>query len=71
MSDANLFSSKLTVEGKIRLERSAIVNKSANMPRASWAEAAKTMHERGENVLLAPVLMTKFDENEWEWDVVV
>ena len=57
----------LTDEVEIRLEGHAIIIERANRPRAGWAEAAKTMHERGEDVLLDPVMMTEFDENEWEW----
>ena len=57
----------LTDEVEIRLEGHAIIIERAKTPRAGWAEAAKNMHERGEDDLLDPVTITEFDEHEWEW----
>ena len=57
----------LTNEVEIRVEGGAIIIERAATPREGWAEAAKEMHTRGEDVLIDPVISTEFDENEWEW----
>jgi antitoxin MazE len=41
--------------------------KSASAPRSSWADAARQLHERGEDGLLDETSPTLFDETEWEW----
>jgi antitoxin MazE len=49
-------------------ERSLVVY-SVRPPRAGWAEAFRTMAERGEDSLVdgdSPH-PTRFDENEWKW----
>lgn len=54
---------ELTVhEGSIVIVPAAIAT-----PRAGWSEAARLLHERGEDGLLDPETPTVFDETEWEW----
>jgi antitoxin MazE len=54
-------------EVQLHAEPGRIVIESSPRPRAGWAEAARAMHERGEDVLLDPPTPTRFDEEEWEW----
>jgi antitoxin MazE len=56
----------LTDMVELRAQDGAIVIERASVPRAGWAEAAKEMHERDEDLLLDPT-PTRFDEKEWEW----
>jgi antitoxin MazE len=35
--------------------------------RAGWADAARQMHQVGDDKLLDPPAPTKFDEQEWRW----
>ena len=57
----------LTEEIEMHLRDGAIVIERASTPRTGWAQAAKEMHERDEDRMLAPVIPTRFDEEEWEW----
>jgi antitoxin MazE len=57
----------LGVEVQLHAEPGRIVIESSTQPRAGWAEAARAMHERGEDALLDPPAPTRFDEEEWEW----
>jgi antitoxin MazE len=41
--------------------------RAARRPRAGWAEAARAMHERGDDVLLDPTTTTRFEQGEWTW----
>lgn len=53
-------------EVELRAEPGRIVIVSSRRVRAGWAEAARELHERGEDGLLetpAP----RFDNEEWEW----
>lgn len=51
----------------ITVENGALVVRPVRKVREGWAEAARLMHERGEDVLLDGYVPTKFDEEEWEW----
>lgn len=44
-----------------------IVIESARAPRAGWAEAARAMHDAGEDRLLDAPAATRFEAEEWEW----
>jgi antitoxin MazE len=57
----------LTDEVELHVRDGAIVIERASTPRAGWAQAAKEMHERDEDLLLDPPAATHFDEKEWEW----
>jgi antitoxin MazE len=57
----------LGVEVQLHAEPGRIVIESAPRPRAGWAEAARSMHEQGDDVLLDPPTPTRFDDEEWEW----
>jgi len=51
----------------LRLVEDGIVIESADKPRAGWAEAARTLRDRGEDELLDEMVLTDFDETEWVW----
>ena len=53
-------------EVELHVRGGAIVIERASTPRAGWAQAAKEMHERDEDLLLEPPAATQFDEKEWE-----
>ena len=57
----------LSDEVELRVREGAIVILSARAPREGWAEAARSLHERGEGGLLDPPSPTRFDEEDWEW----
>jgi antitoxin MazE len=59
--------SGLTDEVELRVRDGAIVITCAVGPRFGWAEAAKQMRTRGEDLLLDSPASTRFDENDWKW----
>jgi len=54
-------------EVELRVQEGAIVILPARAPRTGWAEAARTLRERGESGLLDEPTPSRFDEQEWEW----
>ena len=50
---------------KIEIDNGAIIIKPE--PRQGWAEAAKQMHEAGDDELLTGDFPTRFDQEEWTW----
>ena len=52
----------------LRVVEEGIVIEAADKPRAGWGEAARILHERGEDGLLDDVAPTDFDETEWVWE---
>ena len=57
----------LTDEVELHIQDGAILIENASSPRTGWAEAAKAMHGRADDVLLFPTSPTRFDEKDWEW----
>jgi antitoxin MazE len=58
---------QLPEEIEVRAERGRLVVKAAYRPRQGWAQAARKMHERGEDRLLDVPTPTQFDREEWQW----
>lgn len=58
----------LGAEVRLYAEPGRIVIEQAVKPRAGWAEAARRMHELGDDQLLDPPTATRFDEEEWKWE---
>ncbi len=54
-------------EVELRVREGALVIMPAKPPRYGWAEAARTLRERGESPLLDPPTPSRFDEEDWEW----
>ena len=52
----------------LRVVDDGIVIESADKPRADWAEAARSLCDRGEDALLDDMVLTDFDETEWVWE---
>ena len=52
---------ELTVEGD------RVVIQSSHRPRAGWSDAAKQAATQRQDALVAPVLPTRFDREEWSW----
>lgn len=50
---------------EIEIDNGAIIIKPE--PRQGWAEAAKQMHEAGDDVLLSGDFPNSFDQEEWTW----
>jgi antitoxin MazE len=52
----------------LRVVEDGIVIEAAAEPRAGWAEAARTLNERGGDAILDGTVPTDFDEKEWSWE---
>lgn len=50
---------------QIEIDNGSIVIKPE--PRQGWAEAAKQMHDAGDDVLLSEDFPNAFDKEEWTW----
>lgn len=50
---------------EIEVDNGAIIIKPE--PRQGWAEAAKQMHEAGDDELLSEDFPNHFDKEEWTW----
>jgi antitoxin MazE len=57
----------LTDEVELGIRNGAVVIARATSPRLGWAEAAKQMHKRNDDLLLDRPVPTLFDQKEWEW----
>ena len=58
---------ELPEEVELRAEPGRIVVIAASRPRAGWAAKARSMHQRGDDVLLDGSVPTHFDETDWRW----
>ena len=54
-------------EVELKAEPGRLIVVSARRPRQGWAEAARAMHENGEDRLLDAPTPTHFDQEEWKW----
>lgn len=54
-------------EVELRVVDDGIIIGAARLPRADWEDAARLLHERGEDGLLDAPTPTQFDAKEWEW----
>ena len=57
----------LTEEVELGVRDGAVVIARATSARLGWADAARQMRQRDEDLLLDPPVPTLFDEKEWEW----
>ena len=58
---------QLPEEVELQAEHGRLVVRAARGPRVGWAEAAKAMHERGDDQLLDAQTATRFDDKDWQW----
>ncbi len=58
----------LSEELELEVRRRHLIVRSSARPRRGWEERFQEMRDRGEGGLLWPdVLLSAFDEDEWEW----
>ena len=57
----------LPEEVELRAEPGRLVVSAATRPRAGWAAKARSMRQRGDDVLLEEAMPTRFDVTEWRW----
>ena len=57
----------LSEEVELRVQEGAILIVRAVPPRTGWAEAARELHGRDEDMPVDPVPSTRFDKREWKW----
>ena len=57
----------LTEEVELGVRDGAIVIARVTSARSGWADAARQMRQRDEDLLVDPPVPTLFDEKEWEW----
>ncbi len=57
----------LTEEVELGVRDGAVVIARASSARSGWADAARQMRQRDEDLLLDPPVPTLFDEKEWKW----
>ena len=58
---------QLPDEVELQAEQGRLIVRAARGARAGWAEAAKQIHERGEDQLLDATTSSHFDDTEWRW----
>ena len=58
---------QLDEEVEISVRDRTIVIASTRNPRTGWMEAARQLHEQGDDNLKDSDTPTKFDQNEWTW----
>lgn len=51
----------------VRATPGRIIIESARGTRAGWSDAAKAMHEAGDDTLMDTASPSTFDDEEWEW----
>ena len=54
-------------EVELEVREGTIVISPARGLRSGWEDAAKAIHERGDDRLLDADVTTRFDEEEWSW----
>ena len=57
----------LTDDVELHVQKGAIVITRSTSRRTGWAEAARELRDRDDDLLLDRPTTTSFDEKEWEW----
>ncbi len=57
----------LTEDVELQVREGQIVISRVSAPREGWADAARKLASRGEDVLLDEPTSTRFDREEWKW----
>ena len=70
-SSSHAMLDQLSLEGDldIAIDGDSLVVRPVHQPRAGWADAARKMHEAGDDALLDgdEVILTAVEAEEWEW----
>ena len=64
---ALLDQAELPEEVEVHARPGRLIVRGVRRPRAGWAEAARRMHEQGDDRLLDKPAKTTFDQEEWTW----
>lgn len=64
---ALLEQAQLPEEVELQAEPGRIVVRGVRRTREGWADAARSMHEQGDDRLLDAPAATRFDHEAWEW----
>lgn len=57
----------LTDDVELHVEPGRLIVQSVREARVGWEEAAKRMHDAGDDRLLDEPTPTRFDSQEWKW----
>jgi len=52
---------------ELQAEQGRLIVRAARAARAGWADAARSMHTRGDDRLLDAPTSSRFDDTEWQW----
>lgn len=58
---------QLEDEVELKVQDNEIIIQTPRKPRAGWVEAFKEMARRGDDKLLDPPLLTRWDKEDWKW----
>ena len=64
---ALLEQAELPEEVELQAQPGRLIVRAARRPRSGWADAARRMHEQGQDALLDEPIPTKFERDEWAW----
>jgi antitoxin MazE len=64
---ALLEQAELPEEVELQARPGRLIVRAARRPRTGWAQAARAMRERGDDMLLDNPTATAFDLDEWTW----
>jgi antitoxin MazE len=64
---ALLEQAQLPEEVELQAEPGRLVVRAVRRTRAGWAEAAASMHQRGDDRLPDAPVATRFDAEDWKW----
>ena len=64
---ALLEQAQLPEDVELRAEAGQLVVRGVRRTRSGWADAARMMHEHGDDRLLDAPSITRFDEEAWKW----
>jgi antitoxin MazE len=59
--------SRITGDVDVKLHPEGILIRNAQMPRAGWEDAFRTMAENEDDELIGGDVSTKFETKEWQW----
>jgi antitoxin MazE len=57
----------LTEEVELGVRDGAVIIARVTSARLGWADAARQIHQRDEDLLFDPPVLTLFDGKEWKW----
>ena len=58
---------RLPDDVELQADNGRLIVRAARGPRAGWADAAKALHDRGDDRMLDAPTSSRLDEKEWRW----